>query len=263
VTNYGQGPTILALHAFPTSSYDYSRIIPLLAARYRVILFDYPGFGFSDKPRSVPYSLLLYADALQFIASNYNITRTYLLAHDIGASIALEILSRGAPYVERFVMMNASVRIPAPQHPILLLGQAIMLHPWLGPLISRLRLLRRPLFAQTFCPLFARKLPRHELEAFWSLLHYNDGIAIYHQLLSYIPERRTYQEDWLQALARHQAPLTLIWGQADPIAIPSICDMVMTLRPDARAVRMAGVGHYPHWEAAAQTAAVIATAFAA
>jgi len=51
VKTLGKGQPILTLHAFPTSSYDYSRIAPLLENQYQLILFDYPGFGFSEKPR--------------------------------------------------------------------------------------------------------------------------------------------------------------------------------------------------------------------
>ncbi|MBZ0302433.1 MAG: alpha/beta fold hydrolase, partial [Anaerolineae bacterium] len=46
----GKGPPLLVLHGFPTASYDYARLLPLLTDQYRVVLFDFLGFGFSDKP---------------------------------------------------------------------------------------------------------------------------------------------------------------------------------------------------------------------
>jgi pimeloyl-ACP methyl ester carboxylesterase len=43
-------PTVVLLHGFPTSSFMYRNLIPLLADSYHVIAPDYLGFGFSDAP---------------------------------------------------------------------------------------------------------------------------------------------------------------------------------------------------------------------
>jgi pimeloyl-ACP methyl ester carboxylesterase len=44
------GPTIVLLHGFPSSSRMFDTIIPLLATRCHLIAPDYPGFGQSDAP---------------------------------------------------------------------------------------------------------------------------------------------------------------------------------------------------------------------
>jgi pimeloyl-ACP methyl ester carboxylesterase len=46
-----QSPTILLLHGFPTSSHMFRDLIPLLADRYHLIAPDYPGFGYSARPK--------------------------------------------------------------------------------------------------------------------------------------------------------------------------------------------------------------------
>jgi hypothetical protein len=43
-------PTIVLLHGFPSSSYQFHDLIPLLADRFRVITPDYPGMGYSEAP---------------------------------------------------------------------------------------------------------------------------------------------------------------------------------------------------------------------
>src|SRR5580698_8660686 len=43
-------PTIVLLHGFPTSSFMFRNLIPLLAETNHVIAPDYPGFGYSDAP---------------------------------------------------------------------------------------------------------------------------------------------------------------------------------------------------------------------
>lgn len=49
-------PTILLLHGFPSSSHQYRNLIPFLAAKYRVIAPDLPGFGFTELPSTYKYS---------------------------------------------------------------------------------------------------------------------------------------------------------------------------------------------------------------
>src|SRR5258706_3091457 len=109
VARHGAGPPVLALHAFPTASYDFSRIVARLKHQYQFIVFDYPGFGFSDKPRSHAYSLFEYADAAQAVCVHFGLQCLTLLAHDIGDSVALEILRRGWPVVDQLSLLNGSV----------------------------------------------------------------------------------------------------------------------------------------------------------
>src|SRR5271170_2995448 len=44
------GPTILLLHGFPSSSHMFRDLIPLLADRFHLVAPDLPGFGQSDMP---------------------------------------------------------------------------------------------------------------------------------------------------------------------------------------------------------------------
>ena len=50
--------TIILIHGFPTSSFDYADVIDTLSDKYRVLVFDHIGFGFSDKPLNYTYSLV-------------------------------------------------------------------------------------------------------------------------------------------------------------------------------------------------------------
>ena len=43
-------PTIILLHGFPTSSFMFRDLIPLLAGKFHVVAPDYIGFGQSDAP---------------------------------------------------------------------------------------------------------------------------------------------------------------------------------------------------------------------
>ena len=43
-------PALLLLHGFPTSSFQFRELIPLLAPKFRVLAPDLPGFGFTEVP---------------------------------------------------------------------------------------------------------------------------------------------------------------------------------------------------------------------
>jgi alpha-beta hydrolase superfamily lysophospholipase len=53
------GPVVLLLHGFPTSSHRFRNLIPALADRYRVIAPDYPGFGDSAMPDHTQFAYTL------------------------------------------------------------------------------------------------------------------------------------------------------------------------------------------------------------
>src|SRR3954449_1619602 len=44
------GPVILLLHGFPTSSHMFRNLIPVLADKYHVVAPDFPGYGQSSTP---------------------------------------------------------------------------------------------------------------------------------------------------------------------------------------------------------------------
>ena len=58
VTKGTSEETIILIHGFPSSSFDYFDVIDTLSVSYRVVAFDHIGFGFSDKPINYTYSLI-------------------------------------------------------------------------------------------------------------------------------------------------------------------------------------------------------------
>ncbi len=250
----GEGPPLMILHGFPTASYDYVHLAPLLEDRYRLILFDFLGYGFSSKPRNHPYSLFEQADIAEAVAARFGMERVFILTHDMGNSVTLELMKRGQLQMEKVVMLNGSVWL---QHYRPVITQKLLLHPVIGPIITRLRLIRRPTFARQFGKLFAEKPSAEEIAAFWSLIKYNGGLANYHLLIRYLSERKVHEKVWLEALAAHTAPLTVIWGHRDPVSVPKIADVILEKRPDAVYHPLKDVGHFPQWEAPQRVAEII------
>ncbi len=87
-------PTIVLLHGFPTSSWDWQPIWSELAKNYRLIALDMLGFGFSDKPNSRTYTIHGQADIVEALVKTKGLTNFHVLAHDYGDTVAQELLAR-------------------------------------------------------------------------------------------------------------------------------------------------------------------------
>ena len=131
-------PPVLFLHGYPSSSYDWRHALTALDGR-RLVLFDFLGYGLSDKPRDLVYSLRVQADLAEAIAGRFGDEPVDLVAHDMGSSVATELLARDLDGTLSFalrsvLLFNASL---VRERASLLWGQKLLLSP-LGPLAARL-----------------------------------------------------------------------------------------------------------------------------
>ena len=242
---------LLLIHGFPTASWDWHYVWAPLAAQYRLIACDMLGFGDSVKPRGHAYSLLEQADVQQALLAHLGVAGPmHVLAHDYGDSVAQELLAR---HHEQRIQLASCVFLngglfPETHHPVLV--QKLLLSP-LGPLFGKL-FSRRTLaanFAKVFGP--QTQPSEQELDDFWSLIAHNDGPAVMHRLIRYMPERRVQRERWLAAMQRGGVPLRLIDGALDPISGAHMLARYRELIPAADTVSLEGIGHYPQTEAPA------------
>jgi len=238
-------PTILFLHGFPTSSYDFHLLIPKLDASFRLILPDFLGFGFSDKPFQHRYSIFEHADVVEALTEICQFKKCFLLTHDMGNSVGLELLRRNRIQVSRYLMLNGGVLLKY-YRPVL--SQRLLQVPIIGEIFSRL--ISYKLFAQQFSSVLAPdKVPSPaELNELWRLMNYNNGKRNYAKLIRYIKERKLHEKEWLEVLRKSRMPFKMVWGQQDPVAVPRIGRALLEYRPDAELIELAEAGHYPQVE---------------
>jgi len=244
----GRGPTVLLLHGFPSSSYDFRGVVERLGDRAWLTL-DFLGFGLSDKPRPHRYSLLEQADIVQAVVADAGVGPMVLLAHDMGTSVATELLARdlsGAlPFeLQRAVLTNGSVII---ERASLRPSQKILRGP-LGPVFSRLTNERG--FMRGFARLFSAQHPlsADEAEAQWALLAREDGQRILHLLCAYLNERVRFAPRWHGAVRDWPKPLGFLWATGDPVATTEVLAGLRELRPAGEVIELPGIGHYPQIE---------------
>lgn len=244
----GAGPTILLLHGFPSSSYDFRQVVAHLAGRAWLTL-DFLGFGLSDKPRPHQYSLLEQADLVQTVVAETTTGPVMVVAHDMGTSVTTELLARDIhgrlPFdLQRAVLTNGSVILKRAS----LRPSQKILRGRLGPVASGL--ITRRGFARGFGKLFttAHPLTADEAGAQWALLTHNDGHRIGHLLISYLDERERFAERWHGAVRDWPNPLGFLWALEDPVATTNVLEGLRQLRPSAPVIELPGLGHYPQVE---------------
>lgn len=239
---------LLFLHGYPSSSYDWRHGVHGLGER-RLLMFDFLGYGLSDKPRDQVYSLLTQADIVESIVARFAASRVTVVAHDMGSSVATELLARDLEGRLSFelvsvILFNASLVL---ERASLLVGQRL-LRSRLGPLAARLT--TQFTFRRAFAGVFSDQHPLDDQEAAdqWSLLAYHHGHRLLNRLIFYLRERVTYAARWKDALRDWPGRLALNWADLDPICTEAVLQAVLELRPHAPLTRLHGVGHYPQLE---------------
>ena len=104
------GPVILLLHGFPTSSHMFRSLIPYLADKYRVIAPDYPGYGESDAPDHTKfnYSFAHYADIVDTLVQRLGAKRYAMYVMDYGAPVGYRLALKHPERVSGLIVQNGN-----------------------------------------------------------------------------------------------------------------------------------------------------------
>lgn len=105
----GEGPPVLLLHGWPTSSFLWRDVMPPIARENRVIALDLPGFGGSAKPLDGLYDFDRFASAIDGFLDALGVDTVALAGHDIGGPIALDWALRNPERTTRLALLNTLV----------------------------------------------------------------------------------------------------------------------------------------------------------
>jgi pimeloyl-ACP methyl ester carboxylesterase len=85
----GAGQPVVLIHGNPGSTQDWTRVIGPLAANHRVIAFDRPGHGRSDRPKHGDTNIEVQARLLHDALKQLHIERPIVVGHSWGGALAL------------------------------------------------------------------------------------------------------------------------------------------------------------------------------
>ncbi len=245
----GEGPVLLLIHGYPTSSWDWHKVWPALTQHFHCIAIDMLGFGYSSKPQQ-NYLISEQADIIERSLQHLKVTNAHVVSHDYGDTVGQELLARQLEKklsfnVKTLHLLNGGL---FPETHNALLVQKLLLGPFGGILV---RLFSRKKLEINLKKIFGTYTPpsEQELKDFWYLINYNKGKLVMHKILDYMHQREQYRERWVGALQDPKTPRHLTVGMADPISGANMVERFKELIENTTITELDDIGHFPQIEA--------------
>ncbi len=253
----GDGPDLVMIHGASGNLRDFTfDLMDRLTDDFRVIAFDRPGLGWSDRQEGIEQSPLAQADVLRAAAAQLDVENPIVLGHSYGGAVALGWALR------------------APQDTAALVLVAPASHPWPGDLGVWYRLADTAIGRGMVLPLVSAFAPRGRAEAVVERIfepdpvpegytgHIGLDLSLRRSQLAanvvQINALRAYVEEMHVDYPTLDLPVEILHGTADTtVGIALHSERLLTDLPDANLVRLDGVGHMPHHARPGETVAAI------
>ena len=212
VVDSGSGPAVVFIHGIGASAYSWRQQVgPVVAAGYRVVAIDLPGFGYSDKPRA-GYHNADFVRVVTALLDTLRIDPVILVGHSMGGEIAAEVALANPSRVQGLVLIGAAgmgTRAPA----------ALRFARWpvVGWLVTPFA--GRGMVARQLRSTYADPalVSDAQIDQYYAPLRERGAVGAFRRTL------RRFRFDSLGPhLRRIQAPTLLVWGATDawiPVAL--------------------------------------------
>jgi haloalkane dehalogenase len=246
----GTGDPVVMLHGNPTWSYYYRNFVAALRDRFRCIVPDHIGCGFSDKPQPprYDYSLASRVDDLTALLDHLGVRENVnLVMHDWGGMIGMAWAARHVSAVRRLVLMNtAAFRMPKSKRmPFRLwVARNTRLGAWL--------IRSRNLFCRHAANVCVKRRPLPPDVREWYLRPYDSwdnrvAVLKFVQTIPLAPTDPGYEiieetEATLPKIAH--TPTLICWGMKDFVFSHEFLEEWERLMPHAEVHRFEDAGHY-------------------
>jgi pimeloyl-ACP methyl ester carboxylesterase len=105
----GTGEPVVLLHGVPQSSYEWRRLIPLLADRYAVVAPDLRGLGDSSRPAGGYDKKTVAGDIWDLLTTRCGLSRFHLVGHDWGGPVAFALAARHPEAVRSLTILDVTI----------------------------------------------------------------------------------------------------------------------------------------------------------
>jgi pimeloyl-ACP methyl ester carboxylesterase len=102
----GAEPAIILMHGFPDNVHLYDRLSPYLSPPRRVVLFDFLGWGSSDKPSGYPYTAANQVGDLDAVVTQLGLGQVVLVVHDASGPPGIDWALAHPERVAGLVLLN-------------------------------------------------------------------------------------------------------------------------------------------------------------
>jgi pimeloyl-ACP methyl ester carboxylesterase len=254
---FGEEPPVILVHGTPMRSYLWRNVVPTLAERHSVYVYDLLGYGESQKGEGQDVSIVAQARLLRELIEAWGLHSPAIAGHDIGGGIVLRAhLLEGVSF-SRIALLDA-----------------VVLTPWLSEPRSSTWHVRE--YAQAY-----EAMPDHLFEAFFSayLGETNSNLgegAFKAYLAPWRGEegRRAFVRQALQFAEHHTGEIEpqlgsigvavlVVWGEEDGWLDPSQAPRLWEQIPGSKLKLIRGAGHFVQEDAPEEVANVLCGFFQA
>jgi pimeloyl-ACP methyl ester carboxylesterase len=240
-------PTIVLLHGFPSSSYQFHDLMPRLAGRFHVIAPDYPGMGYSDVP--APKVLRPTFDDVARVIDAFIAQRApgplILYLHDIGGPIGMRIATARPARIAGLIFQNFTLSVEG-WNP-----ERLKVYERIGGPETPEKLAETEQFATVERDMFLHKTGARQPDALnpdhWAIDAYAFSIAANRVFMSRLFMNLTtniqHYSEWTAYLKDRQPKTLIVWGRNDPLILPAAAEFVKQVVPAAD-LRYFDGGHF-------------------
>jgi pimeloyl-ACP methyl ester carboxylesterase len=242
-------PVLLLPHGYPCSSFQFRRLMPALADRWRTVAFDWPGFGYSDTPdpATFAYDFAAYADVLAQVADALGHKRYALWLHDYGSQIGLRHAIAQPERITALVIQNGDIYedVLGPKY-------AAIKAWWAEKTSAKRRPLEEAVSEHGFRAEFvgevadevAARVPPDLWKLHWPLMDTPIRRQLSVGLMEKLEENLGWFPRYQAYLREHRPPTLVVWGPEDGYMPAESARAYHRDLPDAELHLLDGAGHW-------------------
>jgi len=222
----GNGPeTVVILQGWGTSCEVYNSVASVMAKKYQVIGFDFPGFGNSEEP-PCGWNVDNYVDFFTEFMKQLNIKKAILMGHSYGGRVIIKLSNRkDLPFeISKIILVDSAGILPKKTF-----GQKMK--------IKRYKLLKKIAYIPFVYVIFKEMID--EWKKTQGSADYRTASPVMKQCLV-----MAVNEDLTSLLSSIQAETLLIWGDADTATPLKDGELMEKLIPNAGLAVIKDAGHF-------------------
>lgn len=229
--SYGRGDEVVVFaHGLGGNHLSWWQQVPVFEQRYRCIVFDHRGFGWSREAPSGP-GIRAFVEDLRGLLDHLRIGRTFIVGQSMGGFTALGFALAHPDRTRGIVMADTTFPYIGPETRAMMRRQG-----------ERARTASDTLRGVAYSEVYARRDP--------------EGAFLYDALSRLNPPRpddffaphRLPPSPSEQELASLHVPVLFLCGADDPLFPPQVMEAASALIPGSRLVVVPDAGHSVYWE---------------
>ena len=241
-------PVVLLLHGFPSSSFMFRDLIPLLGRDFHVIAPDYPGFGHSSFPDRTTFSYTFQnlAETIAGLLDALSIDRFVMYIQDYGAPVGLRLALMRPESIAGLIVQNGNAYEE---------GLSDEWQPlkdfWADPSDEKREKLRGWLTEDGVRKQYLAEVPEAVIESLspdtwtidWALLNRPRNIDVQLELFHDYQKNVELYPEFQRFFRQHQPPTLIVWGKHDPFFTVDGARAYLRDLPDAE-IHLLDGGHF-------------------